>query len=59
MEFLRSYGFIELVPRDEGLLAKTLRKSKKEVTGKSYGISTLSDGDVFFALLANFFQLKW
>ena len=59
MKFLRSYGFIELVPRNESLMAKTLRKSKQEITGKAYGISTLSDGDVFFALLAHYFQLKW
>ena len=49
LQFLRSYGFIELVPSNEGLLAKTLRKSKQELSGKRYGIGTISDGDVFFA----------
>lgn len=59
LQFLRSYGFIELVPSNEGLVAKALRKSKQELSGKRYGIGTLSDGDVFFALLAQYFHLKW
>lgn len=59
LQFLRSYGFIELVPSNEGLAAKMLRKSKQELSGKRYGIGTLSDGDVFFALLAHYFHLKW
>ena len=59
LQFLRSYGFIELVPTSEGLMAKALRKSKQEISGKRYGIGTLSDGDVFFALLAHYFHLKW
>ena len=59
LEFLRSYGFIELVPKNESLAAKTLRRTKQEFSGKRYGISTLSDGDVFFALLAHYFRLQW
>ncbi len=59
LQFLRSYGFIALVPSNEGLVAKALRKSKQEFSGKRYGIGTLSDGDVFFALLERYFQLKW
>lgn len=59
IQLLKSYGFIEVVPANEGLVAKTLRKSKQELSGKRYGIGTLSDGDVFFALLAHYFQLKW
>lgn len=59
LQFLRCYGFIELVPTNEGLVAKALRKSKQELSGKRYGISTLSDGDVFFSLLAHYFHLKW
>lgn len=59
LQFLRSYGFIELVPFNESLLAKTLRKSKQELSGKRFGIGTLSDGDVFFVLLAHYFNIKW
>ena len=59
LQFLRSYGFIELVPSSEGFVAKALRKSKQELSGRRYGIGTLSDGDVFFGLLAHYFQLKW
>lgn len=59
LQFLRSYGFIELVPSNEGLVAKALRKSKQELSGKRYGIATRSDGDVFFSLLAHYFHLKW
>lgn len=59
LQFLRSYGFIELVPSNEGVVAKALRRSKQELSGKRYGISTISDGDVFFALLAQYFHLKW
>lgn len=59
LQFLRSYGFIELVPSNEGLVAKALRKSKQELSGNRFGIGTLSDGDVFFALLAHYFHLNW
>lgn len=59
LQFLRSYGFIELVPSNEGFVAKAVRKSKQELSGKRYGIGTLSDGDVFFALLSHYFNLKW
>ena len=59
LQFLRGYGFIELVPSNEGLVAKALRKSKREFSGSRYGIGTLSDGDVFFTLLAHYFHLKW
>ena len=59
LQFLRGYGFIELIPTNESLVAKALRKSKQELSGKRFGISTLSDGDVFFALLAHYFHLKW
>ena len=59
LQFLRSYGFIELVPSNEGFVAKALRKSKQELSGKRYGIGTISDGDVFFSLLAHYFHLKW
>lgn len=59
LRFLRTYGFIELVPSNEGLAARMLRKSKQELSGKRFGIVTLSDGDVFFALLAHYFHLKW
>lgn len=59
LQFLRSYGFIELVPSNESLVAKALRESKREFSGKRHGIGTLSDGDVFFAFLAHYFHLKW
>lgn len=59
MQFLRGYGFIELVPRNESFMAKTLRKSRQELSGKRYGINTLVDSDVFFSLLGHYFQLKW
>ncbi len=59
MQFFRGYGFIELVPTNENLMAKVLRKSKQELSGRRFGIDTLSDGDVFFALLAHYFHLNW
>lgn len=59
LQFIRDYGFIEIVPANEGLVAQALRKSKQEVTGKRLGIGTLSDGDVFYALLSHYFHIKW
>lgn len=51
LQFLRSYGFIEVVPTQESFTAKVLRKSKQELSGRMHGIGTLCDTDVFFALL--------
>jgi hypothetical protein len=59
LSFMRRYGFIELVPTGEGLAAKLLRKSKTEWSGRLFGIETLTDTDVFFALLKHYFQLAW
>lgn len=59
LNFLRSYGFIEMVPKNESLVEKVLRKSKQEISGKRWGIGTLVDTDVFFSLLEHFFKLKW
>lgn len=58
-KLLRHYGFIEVQERSEGLAAKLLRRTKEETFGGRYGIPTLEDGDVFFALLAHFFQVRW
>jgi len=52
----KEYGFIEVVPENEGLASKLLRKSKQELSGKRYGIGALVDTDVFFALMAHYFQ---
>lgn len=52
--FLKSYGFIEVVSKAEGLGEKLSRKIKGSV-----GINTLIDTDVFFALLKHFFNLEW
>lgn len=53
------YAFIEVQERSEGLAAKFLRRAKEETLGGRYGIPTLEDRDVFFALLEHFFQLRW
>ena len=58
-QFLRSYGFIEIVPKNESIAAKFIRKAKQEFNGSRYGIGTLTDTDVFFALLAHYFRLQW
>ncbi len=58
-KLLRHYGFIEVQERSEGLAAKLLRRTKEETLGGRYGIPTLEDGDVFFALLAHYFGLQW
>lgn len=59
LELLRHYGFIEVQKKAEGLAAKLLRRTKEETFGRRYGISTLEDADVFFSLLAHYFQLRW
>ena len=58
-QFLRHYGFIEVVPKQESFGSKLLRKSKQELSGNLYGFGTLVDSDVFFALLAHYFQMRW
>jgi hypothetical protein len=58
-KLLRHYGFVEVQRRSEGLAAKLLRRVKEETFGGLYGIPTLEDGDVFFALLDHFFRVRW
>jgi hypothetical protein len=58
-KLLRHYGFIEVQDRSEALSAKLIRRAKEEMLGGRYGISTLEDGDVFFALLNHYFQIRW
>lgn len=57
--FLRGYGFLELRPRSEGLADKFVRRAKLELTGRRKGIGTLTDPDVFYALLEHYFGLRW
>lgn len=58
-DLLRHPWHLEVVPKGEGLGAKLLRRAKLETSGKIYGFGTISDTDVFFALLEHYFQLKW
>jgi len=58
-KLLRHYCFIEVQERSEGLAAKLLRRTKEETLGGRYGIPTLEDGDVFFALFAHYFGVRW
>ncbi len=58
-KLLRHYGFVEVQSRSETLAAKLIRRAKEETIGGRYGISTLEDGDVFFALLNHYFQIRW
>lgn len=58
-KLLLHFAFIEVQDRSEGLAAKLLRRTKEETLGGRYGIPTLEDRDVFFALLAHFFQVSW
>lgn len=59
IDFLRHYGFIEVQECAEKFVSKLLRRTKEEMIGGRYGISTLEDGDVFFALLNHFFKIRW
>jgi hypothetical protein len=55
-EFLRHYNYIELKPKQEGFL----RKAQMKVWGgKVQSVDVLTDTDVFFALLAHFYGLRW
>ena len=56
---LLHYGFVEVQERSEGLTGKLFRRTKEEMFGGRYGIPTLEDGDVFFALFDHFFQVRW
>lgn len=58
-KLLLHYGFIEVQERSEGFAAKLLRRTKEETLGGRYGISTLEDSDVFYALLDHYFQVRW
>lgn len=51
----KSYGFISVKDRNEGLGSKLFR----QIAGKQEGIGTLIDTDVFFALLKHYFGLQW
>lgn len=55
-EILRHYNYIELKPKQEGLL----RKAQLRLWGgRVQSIDVLTDTDVIFALLAHFYGLRW
>ena len=59
-EFLRGFGYLQVVSRSEGGALKFLRKAKDGFTGNvSNAINTIEDTDAFYALLSHYFQLKW
>jgi len=53
--FLKSYGFIAVEEKNEGIGSKLI----KSIVGGQVGIGTLIDTDVFFALLKHFFGISW
>lgn len=54
--FLKGYGYIEMRPKDYGLMNKVLR----EVTfTKIPQFNTQTDSDVIFYILDEYFGLKW
>lgn len=55
VNFLKSYGFIEIKEKDQGLGSKFF----KILAGGQVGIGTLIDTDVFLFLLKNFFGVSW
>lgn len=54
-ELGKSYGFISVKDRNEGIGAKLF----KMMSSNAVGIGTLIDTDVFFALLKHHFGLSW
>ncbi len=54
-ELLKSYGFITVKDKNDGLGSKLFKK----LVGGEAGIGTLSDSDIFFALLKHYFSLSW
>lgn len=55
VNLLKSYGFIAVKEKNEGLSSKLI----KSLVGDQVGIGTLFDADVFFALLKHFFDISW
>lgn len=55
VNLLKSYGFIAVREKNEGLDSKLIRN----LFGGQVGIRTLIDTDVFFALLKHFFDINW
>ena len=55
VNFLKSYGFIAVKEKNEGLGSKLI----KSLVGGQVGIGTLIDTDVFFALLKHYFGVSW
>ncbi len=55
VNLLKSYGFIAVKDKNEGVGAKLL----KNFVGGQVGIGTLTDTDVFFSLLKHFFGISW
>lgn len=53
-EFLRSFGFLEVRRRSSGPLGALSAAIRRRT-----GIGTLRDTDVFYALLAQYFGLRW
>ncbi|GAB6268834.1 MAG: hypothetical protein STSR0002_15760 [Smithella sp.] len=53
--FLKEYDIITVVSKDEGIGSKLLRK----IGYKPRIINTITDTDVFFALLKHYFNLQW
>ncbi len=55
VDLLKSYGYIEVKEKNEGLRSKLINS----LVGGKVGIGTLIDTDVFFALLKHFFEFSW
>ena len=55
-EFLRTYGYIELRPKE---LGRAGRLSQRLGLSKPVTIDTLTDTDAIMAILANYYGLQW
>lgn len=55
VNLLKSYGFIAVKEKNEGLGSKLI----KNLIGGQVGIGTLIDTDVFFDLLKHLFDISW
>ncbi|MBI5076152.1 MAG: hypothetical protein HZB62_13425 [Nitrospirae bacterium] len=55
-DFLRSYGYIEFRPKNSSIAQKMKRNIG---ASKRKAMDTLTDTDVIYAILANFYGLRW
>ncbi len=55
-EFLQSYGYIELRPKNPNLAEKMKRSLG---ASKPIVVDTLTDTDVIYSILAHFYGLRW